>query len=275
MANIALNKPVEEGHKNASVVTNGHITGYTGNAGFCEFGWPDYLTVDLKGTFSITCIRFLLWDGLGMPGSTRNRRRYKFRLLTSCDHVSWNILYQTEGEGFNGWQVFRIPSGLDIHYIRLHGLFNSAKANLAFHVVELQAFDKESDPLDAEIVLDKVVTIAESPLEIDDNLPIQQNFKRLISELQRIRDESSILNPKPIESAIRQLRQQVQDMAAIERSLESIKRHITDPVEQKLRESALLSHQSVRFGRFSFWGFWVGLIGGILAIISIILNLIK
>ena len=52
MENIAFGKDVLENHQGAAVVTNGQLTGYTQNSGFCHFTCPDFLTVDLDDTYN-------------------------------------------------------------------------------------------------------------------------------------------------------------------------------------------------------------------------------
>ena len=273
MENIAFAKDVLENHKGASVVTNGQLTGYTGKSGFCQFAWPDFLTVDLDDTYSIKCIRFLLWDGLGINRGHRDPRQYKYRLLVSEDSRNWTVLYSTEDQGFNGWQVFNIPEGINIRFIRVHGLWNSA--NKWFHVVEIQAFVSDSEPLNAETVTERVIRINESLVEVDEYLPIQRNFQSLIVKLEKVIEENPVLNPQPIQDIIQKLGVQVRGIAAIENNIESIKKHIKDPVYNELEKASNLGRLSVKLGKFSYWGFIVGIVGGIVAIISIILSFFK
>lgn len=272
MLNLALNKNVEEAYENSEVVTNGEILGYTGKQGYCHFPWPGTLTVDLGENHPMKCIRFLLWDGLGLGSGRRDRRQYHYRILTSLDHKTWTVLYSTEEQGYNGWQVFHIPEGIPARFIRIHGLCNSA--NRMFHVVELQAFAEEPERLDADIVLERAIGSNDNPAEIDESLPIQRSFQLLIGQLERVIEENPVVNPVPFQDVMQKLKFQVRDVAALETNIESIKRHITDPVQRELEKASIIGLQSLRLGRFSFWGFWIGLIGGVLAIISITLNLL-
>lgn len=274
MPNIALKKRVEEEHyKDAQIVTNGVVTGYTGSKGFCEFQWPNYLTVDLGSSQDIKCIRFLLWDGLGAGNGQRHSRRYRYRLLLSTDHIYWTVVFDTLQAGYNGWQVFHFPNCVNTRYIRIHGLWNSA--NTSFHVVEIEAYDEEPPDLQqAEIILERTINTENTSTERGDALPLEHNVQILIKKLEQLIDENTILNPEPIKTIISQLRTQVKDVSAIERNLEAIRREITDPVRSELEKSAKLGHQSLKLGRFSFWGFWVGLIGGILAIFSLTLTIL-
>jgi hypothetical protein len=273
MGNLALNKEIEEAYPNSAAATNGIITGYTGNKGFCQFWWPGNFTLDLGKVYSIKCIRFLLWDGLGTSQARRDPRQYLYRLLTSEDHKTWNVLFVTEGQGYNGWQVFQIPNGRPMRFIRIHGLHNTK--NPMFHVVEIQAFNSEADPIDTEIMLEKVISEENRPIEIDERLPIQKSFQIIINQLEQVINEYDVFNSEPFQDVIQKLKIQVRDVAAIESNLESIKRHITQPVQEQLEKASSIGLKSLQLGKFSFWGFWVGLIGGLLAIISIILNIIK
>lgn len=83
MANVALGKSIkEEQVENAVAATDGQITGYTGNTGFAYFRWPGTLTVDLDNIYRLSCIRMLLWDGLGQGGGPRDPRN----TYTACLH---------------------------------------------------------------------------------------------------------------------------------------------------------------------------------------------
>jgi len=48
MANVALGKTIEEACVNVKAVTDGNITRYDGQTGYCAFPWPANLTLDLK-----------------------------------------------------------------------------------------------------------------------------------------------------------------------------------------------------------------------------------
>ena len=271
MTNLALGKKIEEEHYlNAQCVTDGQVNNYTGSKGFCTFLWPNYLTIDLLDTHPIKCIRFLLWDGLG-TASVRDSRKYFYRVLTSIDHRNWDIIFDTLSEGYNGWQKLSFPTPVKARYIRVHGLYNSAKPH--FHMVEFEVHDEEPPAFDAEYTLERTINVAIDQHENGDALPIEHNAQILIRKLEQLLEANTILNPVPIKNVISQLRTQVKDVSAIERNLESIRREITDPVTIELEKSSKLGEKSVALGKFSMWGFWVGLIGGLLAIISLILNI--
>jgi len=233
MANLALNKEIEEAHTNSSVTTDGNVIGYTGNRGYCHFPWPGNFTLDLGKVHTIKCIRFLLWDDLGSSQGRRDPRQYLYRLLISEDHKTWTVLFVTEDQGYNGWQVFQIPNGQSARFIRIHGLCNTV--NRMFHVVEIQAFDSEPESLDAEIVLEKVISEVDQPFEFDERLPIQRSFQILINQLEQVIKDSPVVNPAPFQDVIQKLRIQVRDVAAIETNLESIKskrQQKNDPLRQ-------------------------------------------
>lgn len=273
MANLALGKRIEEEHyKNAQCVTDGQITGYTSLTGFCEFQWPNYLTVDLENIHPIKCIRLLLWDGLGAgAGAARDTRKYYYRVLASKDHRIWEVILDTLCEGFNGWQKLNLPVPVEARYIRIHGLWNSN--NPYFHLVEIEAHDDDHPESEAEYTLERTINMSTNQRENGDALPIEHNVQILVKNLEQLLEVNKILNPEPIKSVISQLRIQVKDVGAIERNLELIRREITDPVSKELDKSSELGRQSIKLGRYSPWGFVVGIIGGILAIVSLGLNI--
>ena len=266
MANVALEKPVEEPVTNAASVTDGEITNYTGYIGFAELPWPSILTVDLGGSYNLICIRLLLWDGLGKEGKVRANRFYKYRLLTSTDHQVWKVIFDSSNDGSNGWQVFNFSDSLSVRYIRIHGLWNSA--NPSFQIVQVEAHDSPPPEVDAEIVLQRTIQTEALEEEVGDGLPLQARVGGIINGIERLIEGNDLLNPKPFRELISQLRLQVRDVTALERGMDSIRREIISPVHQELERSAKL-------GKFSVWGFWVGLIGGVLAIISIFIALFQ
>lgn len=260
MANVALHKPVEERVSHAEVPTNGVITGYTPHSGFAHFDWPGTLTVDLGSIAAVVCIRFLLWDGMG-TGKARAGRLYKYRLLASEDHDAWTVLYDGSSAGSNGWHEFSLASPLMSRYVRLHGLWNSA--NESFHVVELEVHDSPPPELEAEVPVKRSVG-RRSDMELGDGQPMELRFNALLNDIDELIAGTTLLNPQPFREVTSQLRREVADIAALERSVDAVRREIVGPVQ---RELAL----SQKLGRFSVWGFWVGLVGGVLAILSLAL----
>lgn len=264
MANVALGKPIEEPVTNASSVTDGNTTEYSFTKGFAEFSWPYMITIDLGALNELFCIRFLLWDGLGAHNKQRDTRIYTYRLLTSTDHKSWKVIYDSLSSGGNGWQEFRFPNPLEARYVRVHGLSNSA--NDKFQIVQVEAHTDQPPDLDAEIVLARTVLTESVQNEIGDGLPLQAKVQNIINGIEGlIEKHKELLNPQPFRLLISQLRNQVADVASLERGMDSIRREIITPVRHELEHSAKL-------GRFSVWGFWVGFVGGILAILSLSLT---
>jgi hypothetical protein len=264
MANVALAKSIEEPITNPAAATDGQIAEYTANEGFAEFSWPFMLTVDLGSSHRLYCVRLLLWDGLGQGNKQRDNRVYKYRLLTSVDHITWKVIYDSSNDGGNGWQVFNFPDALEVRYVRVHGIWNSA--NSYFQIVQVEAHDDTAPDLDAEIVLQRTVLSDSLSDEVGDGMPLQARVGRIINRIERLVEDNELLNPEPFRQLISQLRNQVSDVASLERGMDSIRREIIAPVHRELQLSA-------KMDRFSVWGFWVGLVGGVLAIISLVLPL--
>lgn len=95
MSNVALGKPIEEPIKSPLAATDGNASEYSGYSGYAEFSWPYMMTIDLGALFGLSCIRLLLWDGLGEGNKQRSPRIYKYRLLTSADHQLWKVIYDS------------------------------------------------------------------------------------------------------------------------------------------------------------------------------------
>lgn len=103
--------------------------------------------------------------------------------------------------------------------------------------------------------------------EVGDGLPLQAKVRSIINGIEGLIEKNTeFINPQPFRLLISQLRNQVSDVASLERGMDSIRREIITPVRHELEHSAKL-------GRFSVWGFWVGLVGGVLAIFSLSLSL--
>ncbi len=262
--NVALNKKIEEEQVgDSSQATDGKITGYTGRDGFAHFNFPGTLTVDLEKDYDISCIRFLLYDGLGQPNSPRDNRIYKYRLLTSLDHQNWTVIFDNSDYGCNGWQVFNFKDKIKCRYLRIHGLFNSV--NQWVHVVEIEAHDNEPPTLSSEIVLQRTITLNELSYEEGEGLPLETKVKSIINQLEGlVRDQGDLLNPEPFNKLTSQLRLQVRDVGAIERSMDSIRREIIDPVKIELKKSKIIS----------WWSLSITIIFGLVGIISLILSII-
>ena len=262
MANIALRKSIMEAIGRPKVVTNGIITGYTGQEGCSHFRWPGTLTVDLETIYKIKHIRFLLWDGMGQRGNPKNPRIYKYRLLTSEDAIVYRVHFDTGEDGYNGWQCFEFSEPIDARYVRIHGLWNVA--NFDFHVVEIEVHDSDPPMLQAECTLHRLLTVSPSQLESGEGLSLASRVDQLVNRIESLVVENEVLNPQPFNELTSQLRVQVRDVNAIERSMDSIRREIITPVKRQLE----------RMGQIGYWGFIVGAIGATMAIISLLLQFI-
>lgn len=263
MSNVALGKEIEEPITNPAAATDGKTSEYSAHEGFAEFSWPYMLTVDLESAHQLSCIRLLLWDGLGQGNKQRDSRIYKYRLLTSVDRLTWRVVYDSSNDGGNGWQVFSFPEALEARYVRVHGVWNSA--NDKFQIVQVEAHDDPPSALDAEIVLQRTILSESIEVEIGDGMHLQARVGRIINRIERLVEENDLLKPEPFRQLISELRNQVSDVASLERGMDSIRREIITPVHHELQQSAKL-------GRFSVWGFWVGAVGGLLAIFSLSLS---
>jgi hypothetical protein len=257
MANVALNRSILEAlGKGAALATDGNITAYTAHDGFAYFKWPGTLTVDLEAAFALTCIRMLLWDGLGEPGSPRNPRIYLYRLLVSTDGQNWKVVYDTGIDGYNGWQVFAFPQPISARYIRIHGLWNIA--NRDFHIVQIEAYDDSTvPPLQVEAGLSRTIAGGTGDVEAGDGRVWSTDVSRVIGELETLVEKSKILNPEPFSALISQLRVQVVDIRNVERGMDGIRREIIGPVNKELRKIVVT-------GR---WQLWIGLIALVASVV--------
>jgi hypothetical protein len=261
MANVALNKKIEEKMTRPECAVDGEVDRYTANSGFAQFRWPGNITVDLEELVEVSCIRILLWDGLGTGEGQADSRIYKYRLLISEDHMIWDVIYDSADKGYNGWQVFSLKENKKIRYVRLHGTYNSA--NWGIQVVQIEAHDSKPKELNRAPTFTKEINLESIDKEIGDGLPLSSNVQNIINNLENLIGSYDILNPEPFKNLILQLRKQVQDVGAIESSMASIRREITEPVKKELTKAS-------RLGRYSFL---VGIIGGLLAIFSIVNNM--
>jgi len=261
VANVALNKQVAEAVRNRAEVTNGNHISYTGSEGFAYFKWPGTLTIDLESVQSLTCIRFLLWDGLGRPGARRHPRIYLYRLLVSEDSITWKVLHDTGKDGYNGWQVINLRDPIPARYVRIHGIWNIA--NTDFHVVEVEAHDSDPPPLERESSLQRTISLNEIQLEEGDGSLWSSQVLGIVASIEELVQSTNLLNAEPFNDLISQLRVRVNDISTVERHMDAIRREVTAPVA---RNVASLS-------KFSFWQLVVGLIGGILGVLGLIVML--
>lgn len=251
MSNVALNKPVEEKMNHPESATDGNIKNYNGIKGFADFMWPGTLTVDLNQIYDLFCIRMLLWDEMGDSFRRRDSRIYKYRLLTSIDHKLWNVIHDTGEKGYKGWQVFDFDKSIQVRYIRVHGLYNSVNPN--FHVVQLEAYDNQNIDTSIDITFHKQIITSVLNNEEGDGLPIEDKMKYIISQLDELIEKNSdLIKPEPFKEISSQLKIKVRDITAIERSVDSIRRRIIDPVSKELVKQSKIGKISLILGIFFF-----------------------
>ena len=259
MSNLALGKRVKENILRSSAATDGNTIDYDAKKGYAHFRWPGTLTVDLEEVRNIHIIRFLLWDGLGNGSTKKANRKYSYRLLVSIDYRTWGVVFDTGYEGYTGWQCFNFPNGIDVQFIRITGLRNTA--NNEFHIVQVEAYKEEAPKLDKECALQRTYIERDSDLEIGDGYPLSRRVDEIVNQLELI-NTKEFLHPDLFTKLTAELKLQVLDIGRIENNMDSIRREIIEPVKKELEISKKL-------GRFSFWGFWVGIVGGILAILTL------
>jgi hypothetical protein len=135
MGNLTLSKlPIEkEKWTRPEDATNGNISDYDSNTGFAAANWPCTYTLDLEMEYRLSVIRFLLWDGLGKGGNRINPRKYKFTLSISSDGQNFITVFSNQNQdGTNGWFSFRFTNDTYARYVRLTGLFNTAKPAISY-----------------------------------------------------------------------------------------------------------------------------------------------
>jgi hypothetical protein len=261
MANIALNKPILENEwRRPEEISKNNYNTYTGTSGFTESIWPINLTLDLQEVYEIETIRFLLW--------AKDQRIYKYRLLTSVDSITWDVHFDSSQGGSSGWQEFCFQKKISIRYIRIHCLWNSK--NGAFHIVEMQVYDENTENLEITVINKRIIRTKPDGItrEVGDGLPLTQKINNLTNSLERTLLESPLINPKPFQEIITNFRIQAYDIESLEKSLESIRREIINPVKNELEEGK-------RLGQFSVWGFYVGFVGIVVSIFAILNGIFK
>lgn len=262
--NLLLQKKALENWVYPEIMTNGNIKEYNGTSGFSYTFWPDTLTFDLDSVIKIKCIRFLLWDNMGYESEARATRKYRYRLLTSIDGNTWFVHFYACKEGYNGWQQFIFEEEIDVKFIKIDALHNTA--NGEFHIVEIQAFDSMPPSLNTEITVNKTFKTITNNIEIGDGFPITNKVINLAKRLKNLISQNSELVSIPgLNKIVEDLQVQSKDINLIEGNMESIKRSILDPVEKELKAGSKL-------GKYSKYGFLVGLISIILSIITMIIS---
>ena len=114
---------------------DGVTTGYNSYNGYGYILWsptPGTMTLDLKGLYTITRTRLLLWD--------LDSRYYRYKIEVSSNKTTWvTILNRTAATNrCRSWQDISFGSPVRARYLRLTGTYNSA--NSQFHVVEWEVY---------------------------------------------------------------------------------------------------------------------------------------
>ena len=116
---------------------DGVTTGYTGSAGFGYTIWtptPGNMTLDLKGLYTITRTKLLLWD--------LDSRYYQYKIEASSNNTTWvTIVNRTATTNrCQSWQDIQFSPPMQARYLRLTGTYNSISGNTGFHVVEWEVY---------------------------------------------------------------------------------------------------------------------------------------
>lgn len=257
MANIALNKKILEDWMHPEELTNGNYTDYTGIKGHTATHWPKNLTIDLEDVYEIEMIRFLLWD--------KDARMYKYRLLTSTDCQNWIVHFDSSDGGYKGWQEFLFEPKVKMRFIRLHCMWNSL--NGGFHVVQLQAYDKDPENINANLNNKRIIysSVDKMQFEQGNGLPLTEQIDSLINDLSSLINKSTLINPAPFNYLINSLRIKTNDLGALERSLDAIRREIINPVQAELSLGNKLGK----------WGAIVGIAGLVVSIFALLNTVFK
>lgn len=264
MTNIAINVLPEEKKRSVSNLLNDRSAAeYNSKTGFASCLWPGTITFDLDVRQKIYCIRFLLKeksDGF-IP-------KYKYRLLVSCDHSTWKVLYDCGDKGQSGWQGHLFPDGMEMRFIRIHALWYSDASE--FQIMKIQVFGENKFQLPGDsYMLEKKYTDDNEydfSSERGDGGPLAKHLYDTINNIAAEIRKYNVLNPTFFNELIDRLRKQARDVGEIENSMESIRREIIEPVRRDLELAR-------SFGPYSKWGFVVGLIGSILAIGTLVSNI--
>lgn len=155
------------------LATDGQFTSYDSHNGYAWCHWPAPYTLDLGVLTQIQCIRFLLWDGLGVPGTGINSRRYTFGISISQDGEVWTEIFSNKNQlGGNGWFMFTFKPTWT-RFVRMN-CWEHTKNN-QFHIVEFEVHDdvpQEPTSKNKRII----------PLAFDSVDPKELNIKTLVEE---------------------------------------------------------------------------------------------
>ena len=173
----AVGKNILELCNHPEAMTKKAWNGYDGKSEYCGTHHPNSLTVDLKDTYDIGLIQFLLFDSENDYSHTKNEdgskdkveRLYHYRVLIADDYtrlttndeihskseIKWKVIYDSKRQGYRNWQFLHIEQGIKARFIRLHCVFN--QKNAGFHIVRLRAYSKEvGNSIDYNMLHDKL-----------------------------------------------------------------------------------------------------------------------
>lgn len=117
--------------KNPKALNDGNSTKFDEEKGWAAAKVPGDLRVELAEVFTLTKIRFRLWD-------EESKRKYKYRLHVSAGDNKWELLADMSDEFQRSWQTFEF-SAQPVKSIRIEAVASSAPWPW-LHVVELEAY---------------------------------------------------------------------------------------------------------------------------------------
>ena len=103
----------------------------------------------------------------------------------------------------------------------------------------------------------------QTSVEVGDGLPLETRVQNIIGEIgSSFKKEGQLLKSEPFNDLISQLRLQVRDVSAVERSIDSVRREIIKPVKEEIKKSTLISR----------WSVAIGILFGLFGVASFIFN---
>ena len=100
-----------------------------------NYGWtvwtnvpPGAITLDLKGTATVSRVRLLNWDWV--------RRAHRYVIETSVDGTNWSMLADASGEDHHGWDEWTVPDR-PARFVKFTGLSNSANQSIVVSELEV------------------------------------------------------------------------------------------------------------------------------------------
>lgn len=249
--NIALHKKIlEKNCETPEQMTDGDCENYTLKKGFCQTLCPNDLTIDLETIYDIGCIRFLLFDNCGCGKRERSSRRYLYRLLTSIDGKSWNVLFDTCRDGYNGWQEFHFIPRKKMRYIRIHALNNTR--NEYFHIVQLEAYENENMTFNEMPALKISINdiLRKNEKKDESGYLIAKEIKKLAKEFNEILEicqSKQSINKKDFEDILFDLQKLINEAKAIEEGAVELRQQLMNKIKKQLNQA----HQNAIVTMFS------------------------